>query len=244
MSSQPIVTRWDRFLHWAGRFHADPSYNENERDYKLEITGRLEAARAQHQAGDPQWVEALAHAITTKPNNLTNWRATQPLIAWCRGKPEEANIAFRFLWNSEGGVASRMDQFAQVASAGLSKSVLIAETSFLHMANDPYAYPMYRAKAVERAMDLTGYPVPKEAGIKSGELGRRYEHYLRFLDITIKRGAEAGIEFQDRLDAQGAIWCVTQWVPYEHWPQEDRVAFRQYQGNDTVQKASWKQPTT
>src|SRR5687768_9210206 len=173
MGTLPGPTRWDRFLHWAGKFYADPQFDLAERDYKLVIAGRLQQARAQHREGDPQWVETLAHAITSPPNNLTNWRQTQPLIAWCREHPDDASLAFRQLWNPDDTVARRMDEFLRVASGGPSRPVYIAEVSFLHMANDPEAYPMYRAKAVERAMDLTGYPGPGEAGVKSGQLGRR-----------------------------------------------------------------------
>ncbi len=112
------------------------------------------------------------------------------------------------LWNEDDAVLTRIDRFAEIVATS-GKKILIAETSFFHMAMDPYAYPMYRATPVERAMDLTGYPEPKEVGIKPGELGRRYEHFLTFLDIMVKRATERDIQFRDRLDAQSAMWLVT-----------------------------------
>jgi len=175
------------------------------------VATRLQEAKAAFFENDSLWIEKLNHAMTAQPNNLTNWRATQPLMSWCRAEPENASLAFRFLWNTDDRVQQRFDQFVEVVS-NAGQRIYIAETSFFHMAVDPLAFPMHRAMAVERAMDLTGYPEPKEVGIKSGETGRRYEHFLTFLDIMIKRASERNILFRDRLDAQGASWTVTQWA--------------------------------
>jgi len=236
-------TRWDRFLYWANRFYESDEFDEVERDYKLEIAARLQEAKAAFFENDPTWIDKLNHAITAKPNNLTNWRATQPFTAWCRADPENARLAFRFLWNADDSVSRRMDQFAEVVVAS-GKNILIAETSFFHMAMDPLAFPMHRATPVERAMDLTGYPEPKEAGIKPGELGRRYEYFLTYLDIMTKRALERDIHFRDPLDAQGATWCVTQWGPLDNWSESDKQAFLAFQREAKLRKESSQSPKT
>jgi hypothetical protein len=230
------------FLHWADRFKVSPEFDEFERDYKLEIAQHIQEARTALFADDPSWVEKLDHAITAKPNNLTNWRATQPFVAWCRSDPDSAALAFRRLWNETSTVARRMDQFAEVVAPS-GKKILIAETSFFHMAMDPGAFPMFRSAPFDSAVDITGYPTPKDAGIKSGELGRRYEYFLLFLDNLMKRASASGIEFRDRLDAQSAMWLVTQWGPLESWPDHDRQAFLAYQGDTALQKTSRGQPS-
>jgi hypothetical protein len=237
-SSPQGKTRWDRFLYWANRFYTSDEFDKNERDYKLVVAARLQEAKATFFENEPSWVEKLNHAITAPPNNLTNWRATQPLISWCRAEPEHASLAFRFLWNTDDRVQQRFDQFVEVVS-NAGQRIYIAETSFFHMVVDPLAFPMHRATAVERAMDLTGYPEPKEVGIKSGEIGRRYEHFMRFLDIMLKRAQESGIQFRDRLDAQGAAWTVTQWRPLDDWSESDKQAFVAYQGGAKLRKESW-----
>lgn len=231
-------TRWDRFLYWSQRFYEWEEFDETERDYKLTVAGRLEDAKRRMEESDPSWLDALNVAVTSKPNNLTSWRATQPFLSWCKAEPEHARLAFKSLWSADSPVSQRMDEFGKIVATS-GRTILISETSFFHMAMDPTAFPMYRATPVERAMDLTGYPEPKEAGIKSGELGRRYEHFLRFLDITLKRASESNIQFRDRLDAQGATWMVTQWGPLGHWPESDKEAFLTYQGNATTRKDSW-----
>lgn len=221
------TTRWDRFLYWASRFHAMPEFNLGERDYKLDIAQHIQAARKAMADGNPDWIKKLNHAITAPPNNLTNWRETQPFIEWCRTHPDEAGLAFRLLWNEDSPVHERFNRFAEVAGSS-GRKIPIAEISFFHMAMDPLAFPMFRATAAEQAMDLTGYPMPKETGVKPGDNGRRYEHFLRFLDIMIDRAHRKGIEFQDRLDAQSACWILIKWQPLERWPEEDKAAFQKY----------------
>lgn len=223
------ATRWDRFLYWAGRFQESPEFDDIERDYKLVVTARLVEARDAMLAGDPGWVEKLTYAVTAKPNNLSNWHATQPFLAWCQGDPETAGLAFRLLWNeSVSDVATRMDQFAEVTSRS-GKKLHIAETAFFHMAMGVEAYPMFRATPFERATQFTGYPSMKEAGIKQADLGRRYKYFIQFLDNLMKRAAANGIAFRDRLDAQSAMWVVTEWQPLNDWSDDERQAFRAYQ---------------
>lgn len=238
---EPKQTRWDKFLYWSGRFYESPDFDKDERDYKLVVAERLQEVRSALVGDHPLWLDKLDYAITAKPNNLTNWRATQAFESWCQAEPEVAKLAFRLLWNDDYAVAKRFAQFAAVvAASGLTMH--IAETSFLHMGVDPYAFPMFRATPVERAMVLTNYPEPREVGIKSGELGRRYEHFLTFLDVIIKRGSKVELHLRDRLDAQSAMWMVTQWTPLEDWPESDKRAFLEYQGEAALRKESWTEP--
>lgn len=236
-------TSWDRFLYWSGRFHESPEFDREERNYKLEVAAHLDDARTAVFEDDPLWLDSLHYAITAKPNNLTSWRATQAFEAWCRAEPEVGKLAFRMLWNEDYAVAKRFDQFAEVVATS-GRSIPISEASFFHMVMDPYAFPMFRATPVVRAMTLTNYPEPREVGIKSGELGRRYEHFLRFLDVIIKRGSKVGLDLRDRLDAQSAMWMVTQWLPLDEWSEGDKQAFLAYQGGATLRKDSWMTPKT
>ena len=233
------ITKWDRFLYWANQFLTnDPRFEDEERNYKLPVAERLGEARELLLAGDGNWRDCLHSAIHHRNNNLTNWRTMQPLEQWFRDDRPTAELAFRSLWDADRAIPERFNEFVRVAThAGLKAP--ISEVSFLHMAIDPSAYPMYRATPVERAMDLTGFPVPKEVGIPSADTGRRYQHLLQFLDLVIKRGAERGIPFRDRLDAQSATWCVTQWGPPGNWSPEAQRVFLAFRGESKLYKDSW-----
>ena len=234
------ATKWDRFLYWSGRFLTDdPGFEEQERNYKIPVAQRIIAARDLLQAGDEGWVRQLHNAVHQKPNNLTNWRATQPLEQWIEADRETAELAFRALWNEDLAVPDRFNEFVRVAVDAGQKAP-ISEVSFFHMAMSPYDFPMYRSTPVERSMELTGYVLPKEAGIGASDLGRRYQHFQIFLDQVIKRGADHGIAFRDRLDAQSATWCVTQWSPPETWTPEAQHVFITYRGKAELHKASWE----
>lgn len=232
-AAQHKQTRWDRFLYWAERFHQDEAFEREERDYKIVVATRLQEARSALFQDDPSWLEKLHYAITAPPNNLTNWRETQAFEAWCGLHQENGKVALRRLWNDDATVAQRMDAFAE-AVAPSGRPARIAETSFFHMAMDPYAFPVFRATPVDKALDLTGYPTPQEVGVKSGELGRRYDHFLRFLDVMMTRAASGGLVLRDRLDAQSAAWLVTQWPPLDTWSEQDRQAFSAYQGKGSL----------
>ncbi len=245
MSAQPGVTpemamgpsRWDRFLYWSSRHHAMPEFDAWERDYKVVVAERVAAARDAFFDGNPDWIDLLHHAIAAKPNNLTSWRQTRPLEEWFRADRNGAELALRFLWNPDLEVHQRFNQFAEVAIHSGQKAP-VSETSFLHLAMGVTEFPPFRATPLDRAMDLTGYPLPRETGIKSGDIGRRYEHSLRFFDNMIKRASERGLILRDRLDAQGVSWVVTQWLPHADWSDADQAAFRDYQGEAKSRKAS------
>lgn len=238
---EPKQTRWDRFLYWSRRFHESSEFDKDERNYKLDVAERLKEARSAVFNDDPLWLDKLHYAITAKPNNLTDWRATQAFETWCRSEPGTGKLALRLLWNEDYAVAKRFDQFAEVVATS-GRRIPISETSFFHMAVDPCAFPMFRATPVERAMALTNYPESREVGIKSSELGRRYEHFLLFLDVIIKRGSNVGLHLRDRLDAQSAGWMVTQWTPLDDWSEADKQAFLTYQGEAALRKDSWGEP--
>ncbi len=103
-------TRWDRFLYWSNRFHQWEEFDRIEREYKIVVVSRLEQAKSEVFKSDPSWIEKLNYAITAPPNNLTNWRATQPYLAWCRSEPDNASLALRLLWDEDATVAERFDR--------------------------------------------------------------------------------------------------------------------------------------
>jgi hypothetical protein len=231
-------TKWDRFLYWCGRFLRTPQFEEHERGYKIPVANRVVGAKDALLAGDAGWVDLMHHAIVDKPNNLTSWRQTQPMEAWFRADPETAALALRLLWNDTLPVRERLNEYARISIAH-GVTAPISETSFLHLAMGIEEYPPFRAGAMDKAMELTSYASPRDAGIKSGDIGGRYMHFLRFLDTMVSRGSERGIAFRDRLDAQSAAWVVTQWYPLADWSDEDRQAFNAYQGSPIHRKETW-----
>lgn len=153
-TEQPVSpyghTRWDRLLYWSNRFDESEGFDGIKRDYKRKVVKRIQEAKTALSEDDLSWIDKLNGAITAPPNNLMNWRATQPFIAWCRGDLESAALAFRFLWNANAEVAERFDRFGDIVATS-GRNILIAEASCFHMAMDPAAFPMFRSVPVDRA---------------------------------------------------------------------------------------------
>lgn len=237
----PFATKWDQYLYWCARFHGTNEFTKDERNYKIPLANRLVSAREALLGGDSQWVELVRRAIHYRDgefmNNLTDWRQTQTIEQWFQTETDSAALALRLLWNDSLPVRDRFNQFAEIVTAHKVKAP-ISETAFLHMAMGIEEFPPFRSGRMEMAMELTGWPTPKDAGIKVGNMGFRYQHFLQFLDAVVKRGRERGVEFRDRLDAQSATWCVTDWDPLPTWSDGEKRAFLAYQGKPFTPRES------
>lgn len=110
------------------------------------------------------------------------------------------------LWTGQGTVADRIRGFLRLLPDeilhGMGSRLTLA--SFLNMAVDPYSYPVYRARALRKGFDLTGYP---ELDLPTDEAGV-YEHALGFFDRLAEEASARGLDLRDRLDAQGLLWIV------------------------------------
>ena len=207
--------RWDTFIEWARRFYEWDSFDEVERDYKLEIAANLKAAKDALLEGSADWGEKLRTAFGP-PNNLTSWRVHAPFLDLLNSNREGLEEALRQLWETDAGAPPQepVRRFAnRVREIGFEQG-LDSLASFLLMAANVKEHPIYRATPFNRAYRLTGYPTA-ERGSESWE---RYGHALNFVDELIQRAAASGLRIQDRLDAQSLIWCVTSKTP-EEWPQ-------------------------
>lgn len=222
---QDGTKRWDEFVFWARKFHETSDFDNQERDYKLEIGKRLSETRDALLAGNDNWIALLKIAVGP-PNNLTQWQDHDTIVKWSQNNPDKASDAFRIIWDPQRPVQARFDEFASAVNAG--KRVSIAVSSFLHMAMDLNAFPVYRTTPVETAMKLTGYPLRPESGLMT--IGARYEHYLGFLDRVVHESSVRELNLRDRLDAQSVVWTVTKWGAHKEWSADERIAFRQYRG--------------
>lgn len=254
-STSPAVNdeRFEVYFHWGRRFAEQKDFDETERDYKLVIGERLVAARSALLEDDPAWLDLLRTAFGP-PNNLTIWQFNDRFLKWCESNPRQAETVLRIIWDENRTVPGRFDDFVASLKQNGQK-VFISDASFLHMAVSPTDYPIFRAMPVSQAYKLTDYPDPY--GGSNANPGARYEHFLNFLDLFLKRAAERGLQLRDRLDAQSIIWQVTTKNLFPNdAPEEEREALEAYRsrdkddesasfvatGNDPLQKSARKVP--
>ena len=224
--TQPDAQLWDEFIKWAKRFYEWDEFDEMERTYKLVVAERVKSARNAVLNGANGWQELIKTAFGS-PNNLTNWRIIPLFLKWCRDEPLQAVTALRVVWDSSLSVEDRFDGFVELTPKDEFR-ISIAEASFLHMAIDPLQYPIYRATPVAGAMKLVSFHDPYPW--TSAMAGRRYVHFLSFLDRVMAEAAGRGLVLRDRLDAQGVMQCITRKPPVDSWSEEDKAAFGRYQG--------------
>ena len=221
-------SKLDEFIYWASKFHELERFDAEEREYKLETTSRLTAARDAVLA-DGDWLPLLRRAFA-KPNNLTPWQAHDTFLKWCESDMSGAAKLLRRVWDGEADPLERLgDFFAHFSKdvlSGMGSRTTIG--SFFMLAIDPYLYPPYRVAATHAAYHLTGH----EPGEEKDELSM-YRAGLAFLDNLRGRAAERGLELRDRLDAQSVLWAVTSWGVPAEWPAEDQAAFEKYRQGAT-----------
>jgi hypothetical protein len=63
-------------------------FDRHERDHKITIIDRIKTGFAAAERGDP--LAELVRAVFRSPNNLVNWRASQPFQRWSPAMPRRA----------------------------------------------------------------------------------------------------------------------------------------------------------
>lgn len=217
--------KWGEFISWARRFYDLESFDEDERNYKLEIAETLQEVREVLLGGGP-WLPVLRRAFGP-PNNITSWRTHNAFLKWAGTRPEDAAAALQALWGTEGGVADRLRAFlervpsSEVAGPGSRLNLAV----FLHTATAPEDYPVYKETAFLKGFDLTRYPRPP----KDADGAQVYEHALSFLDRLSEEASARGLDLRDRLDAQGLLWSVVMSTgAIEGFSPADQAAHQRY----------------
>jgi hypothetical protein len=219
----PAQGDWDDFVKWAARFYRQPTFPADERDYKVTIADHLRNAKKAVDEGAPGWIESLQRAFGP-PNNLTAWQMRDNFLRWVRSNSSLARDALVSMWSDkrESGIASFLQRLPNDQLAG--KGTRLSLASFLRMALDEHQFPFYKPTPVSLAYKLAGYASPDATADETAT----YVHFLGFLDTFIAEADERGLVINDRLDAQGLVWCISSTPPTASWPAEEREALLQF----------------
>lgn len=225
--------RWKELIRWARYFREHPAFDATERDYKLEVSAKMAAARKALDADDPGWHVLLKEGFGP-PNNLTSWRQSSTFIRLVESSPDAAAMALRGLWDEEASDGERVAAFTEFLSLDetFSPAGEANLASVLLMAMGAEDHPPFQAARLAGGFKLTGFR-PPNAGASASQ---RYAHCLEFYDSMIEVARESGLEFRDRLDAQSVLWSILQTPledpPISEWDEELRRRFVAYREGD------------
>lgn len=222
---------WDRLLGFIRRFFTWDGFEESETNYKLRL-GRLFATVSEDLRAGRDWTGPMISALKSREQNLVTWRVYGELVKWMEADRAGAEDALRAIWRDRADVRERIAGFSErlprsvVPGAGTRVNV----ASLLLLAADPEAWPPYKATAVDAFMRMAGVEVASAAPSEPD----RYLRMLEFLDRLLAAAHDAGIGLRHRLDAQGAVWSVSQWgmehPPVADWPADVRRDFAAFRG--------------
>lgn len=215
---------WDRFISWAAKLDAAVDLDSEERDYKVAMAAKLEAARQEMLTGIPGWVDSLKSALNS--TNLLSSYFKVDFFKTLIAHADAVRAVLTRFWATEPDpllLTSLHDELK--AFAPITPGNATSLGSVLLMARDSAQFPPYRPMPVDKARALTETP---SSGTTAAD---RYDDLLTICDEVLERAADAGIELQDRLDAQGLIWAVVNYDPPASWTPSDKKAFLGWRGD-------------
>jgi MoxR-like ATPase len=226
-----VEDRWSAFIQWAQRSYARPDFASEERDYKIVIAERLREAKGAIEATAGDWFEKLRQAFRP-PNNLTSWQVNDAYLKWAKVNPSEAIAGLRHAWDVASSIGDRVGGFLDTLPSDVvpGSGGRLNLASFLQMANDERALPIYRPDPVRAVYRIVGYEDEPRGASAAGT----YLHWLGFLDTLIEEAAERGLDIANRLDAQSITWIILKWDPPADWPLEDQEEFLRYRAGGRV----------
>ena len=195
---------WDKFVGRAREYYDTGQLETEEIEYKLEISGKLVAARGAVMESADGWAELVKRGIG---GNLVFSVEQKKFRDWIDESSDDARFALQMLWGGdEDEPSERIDSFCELLPAPASSSSGTRTTlaSVLLMGLDVEQYPPFRVTPFGKAYKQTAYGEP-EGGASEAEI---YEHALEFLDRFIEEASERGLPLRHRLDAQSLLWAI------------------------------------
>lgn len=164
--------QWEPFLHWAQRLYERPTFDEEERRYKIEIAERVAAARDAFR-GNGEWLPLLRRAFA-RPNNLTNHHEHEPFLNWCRTDPGGVRALLQMAWVDEEPILDPIAyELRSVAGEVIrSPAARLSLLSFIKMGIDAARFPFFRLTVYKRTLALLAGALPESEAEDAGRTVR------------------------------------------------------------------------
>jgi glycosyl transferase family 92 len=205
--------RWERFLEYAALARVKPTFDVEERDWRLSIAERMqEALRAAREGGD--WL-ALLSAVYRKPELArfaSPWAHGEWFNALATANPESARSALAAFSDTVTEAEKRFSSFVRtLEEAEVEGQVEVDATGALtlgsvcNFAIEPLEVPMMRPGPFGKLEQILGYRRSGPAAIADA-----YAEHLAFARLLRSRMEEAGLPVRDMIDVHSLIFIAAQ----------------------------------
>jgi 5-methylcytosine-specific restriction enzyme B len=185
--------RWKEGVRLAQLLYAREDFDEEERDYKVEIGELIGVARSALQADDASWPKALESALKDPRQNLVGWRVRDPFLQWINADVERSGAALRLLWATPEPALREFVESLPAQPPLSGKGTRASISSLLLMGVDVSQFPFYKPTVHEGFRRALGLPRlatepeidpettyrPDELAARLGLDGRRVREFLR-----------------------------------------------------------------
>ncbi|HEY4428982.1 MAG TPA: AAA family ATPase [Solirubrobacteraceae bacterium] len=211
--SGPSDPRWEEGVRLAQQLYGRSDFDEQERQYKVEVGELIGAARSMLLADDSSWHQALETALKDRRQNLVGWRVRDPFLEWVHGDLARSGAALRLLWTGADGAEPALREFVETlpAQPPLSgKGTRASISSLLLMGIDVSRFPFYKPTVHQGLRRALGLPHLATAPEIDPETTYRPEELASRLGVDGRRVREFLRERYPRADSErGDAWTLT-----------------------------------
>ncbi len=218
---------WKRFLSYAAHARTKPSFDAEERDYRLGIAERAKGFLRALEAGGK--LEPLLGTVfegqfaTFRSYQLTAPRQDEWLNHWASLDAPSLRAALLGFLDEDKDAEARFETFASMAdqaaaSVGIAPNQrhVVTFGSLFNFAVEPAALPAMRPGQYERLERRLGCEQAEGAGALE-----RYRHHLAFASDVRTRLEAEGVPLRDMVDVQSLIWEAAEYE--DLWTAQQRL---------------------
>jgi Glycosyltransferase family 92 len=220
-----------RFLEYAARARANPHFDLEERDHRLDIAqrirGMLDGARDGSLLPQPGVRTVFRGQYGGRPYSLTGPQHNRWLLLWANADGESLMQGLLAFTEPELHAEARFEAFATIAKqaqdAGRIEGddeALLGLGSLFNFGAEPDSLPVMRADLYVPLEQVLGCEPPSGASVSD-----QYRHHLAVARRLRDEMEEEGIPLRDMVDAQSLIWLAAE----EHmlWAERPPTARRE-----------------
>jgi hypothetical protein len=202
---------WERFLEYAELARAKATFDIEEREWKLEVAGRMQEALRAAVAGK-DWFALLSEVY--KGEGFARYASTWAHQGWLdrlsAADSESLRRGLTAFLDADAEAEERFRSFARTleeAAIGANGTVEVTPAvtvgSVCNFAVEPLSLPMMRPGVFGALGRMLGYPQPE-----AESLSDTYSAHLAFARRLRSRMEESGFPIRDMIDVQSLIFIA------------------------------------